>query len=83
MMEDPVRDLCLYTHSVAECWLCLATSNVCSFVSAPPVCVSIDCMCVCVCVCYVMNTLASYSSLTDARPSDLPYISIPMWSSLD
>ena len=40
--------LCLYTHSVAECWLCLATSNVCSFVGAPPVCVSIDCMYVCI-----------------------------------
>ena len=48
MMEDPVRGLCLYTHSVAECWLCLATSNVCSFVGAPPVCVSIDCMYVCI-----------------------------------
>jgi len=54
--------LCLYTHSVAECWLCVATNNVCSFVGAPPVCVSIDCMCVCV----VLNTWASYSSLTDA-----------------
>ena len=69
MIEDPVRGLCLYTHSVAECWLCLAISNVCSFVGAPPVCVSIDCMCVCVCtehigILFILTDIQTFSIYT-------------------
>ena len=74
MMEDPVRLAYVCTHTVWQSAGFAQPSVMCAHLLVPHL--SVLALTVYVCVCYVMNTLAFYSSLTDARPSDLPYIHV-------